>query len=142
MTILTNGPASYEVSNGGAGPFFDPIAYRGKFFASGVPQGSITQVCIFGQTAGTTATVGIAAEVIGVPLASVPIAVSSSNAWNCAATALPWTTSSLFMYKISGNAAIGADEQQPHDSRFRAGDGVTWGSDPARRGYKVVIVLS
>lgn len=126
------------LENGGAGPAFDAILYRGKHFDY-APTQTISQVCVYAQVGGTSATVALKAKPDGsAPLHSVFIPILVGMAWNCASTSIAWQSHSLFVYKTSGNAAIGYDDTQGHDSRYSENSGASWNADGWRRGYKIV----
>ncbi|HWH08612.1 MAG TPA: hypothetical protein VNX21_05385 [Candidatus Thermoplasmatota archaeon] len=134
-------PGSTTYANGGAGPYYDDHDYRGKAL-SGLQTGTVTRVCAFAETAETTLTVGlkVAADSLP-PVYTVVVPVTQSADWSCAEVALPWTSSTMLIYKIAGTARVGYDAGTPYDSRYSHDSGLSWSSDAWRRGYSVSIAL-
>lgn len=150
------GDDGYVLKNGGEGPSFDSTTGLGKRFTN-VPAGVITQTCAYFGSSGQTATVVVAAPGAPVypnpPIDWVPIyevtLTSTSSGWNCDETMHAWGWGELLVYKIRGDAAIGANVGAcPGDGYIAnwAGywwtpTGASWSPDRqcVRRGYMLAM---
>lgn len=155
LLLLTLPPASAAppspvatgvvLANGGAGPSYDSMDYRGKIFFN-VPQGTIMEVCAFFERSSTSATIGLLSPPPGASSefeawTEFTVDIASHQAgWNCVSPLKAWSGRDLLIFKKAGNARIGGESGVcPGDSRYSY-YGSDWHEDACiRRGYQLTI---
>lgn len=129
--------------NGGEGPFYSSMDSRGKLLRN-VPPGDVSVICAYVQSGGTSAVLGVnKAPLYGPPLFTVTINAGVPG-WACGGgpNEYFWPHDTMFVYKISGTAAIGYDTNAPYDGHYSFDNGWTWPSENVRRGYYVELLSS